>query len=104
MRKSAIVAWVFVVMFGSWAAAQYYGGAFIDNRASTVGESYARGYADVVRSHGTAILANSEAAINMTQAVRRDMENRDKWTDTYFQMRQKNRDYRAAERGPRPTR
>ena len=104
MKKSAIGASALLVLFSSLAAAQYYGGGYIDNKASTVGESYARGYSDVVRSHGMANLANSEAAINMTEAARRDMENRDQWTDTYFQMRQKNRDYRAAERGPRPSR
>jgi hypothetical protein len=104
MKKSAIGASALLVLFSSWAAAQYYGGGYIDNKASTVGESYARGYSDVVRSQGMANLANSEAAINMTEAARRDMENRDQWTDTYFQMRQKNRDYRAAERGPRPSR
>ena len=104
MRKSTIGALALLVCISSWATAQYYGGSYIDNKASTVGESYARGYADVVRSQGMANLANSEAAINMTEATRRDMENRDQWTDTYFQMRQKNRDYRATERGPRPSR
>ena len=104
MKTSAIGALTIVVLLGSWAAAQYYGGAYVDNKASTVGESYARGYADVVRSQGMANLKNSEAAINWTEAARRDMENRDQWTDTYFQMRKKNRDYRATERGPRPSR
>lgn len=104
MRTSAIGALAIVALLGSWAVAQYYGGAYVDNRASTAAEGAARGYADVVRSQGMANLANSEAAINMTEAAKRDMENRDQWTDTYFQMRQKNRDYRAAERGPRPTR
>lgn len=105
MKKSAIGALALLIACSSWAMAQYYyGGSYIDNKASTVGESYARGYADVVRSQGMANLSNSEAAINMTEAARRDMENRDQWTDTYFQMRQKNRDYRAAERGARPSR
>lgn len=104
MKTSALGALAIVVVLGSWATAQYYGGAYVNNKASTVGESYARGMGDVIRSQGMANLANSEAAINMTEAVRRDMENRDQWTDTYFQMRQKNREYRAAERGPRPSR
>ncbi len=103
MRKSTIGASALLILLSSFAVAQYYGG-YVDNKASTAGESHARGYADVVRSQGMANLANSEAAINMTEAAKRDMENRDQWTDTYFQMRQKNRDYRAAERGPRPSR
>ncbi len=104
MNRSAIGALAIVVALGSWAFAQYYGGGYIDNKASTVGESHARGMSDVIRSQGMANLSNSEAAINMTEATKRNMENRDQWTDTYFQMRQKNRDYRAAERGPRPSR
>ncbi len=104
MRKSVFGASVLVLLLGSWAAAQYYYGGYVDNKASTPGESRARGYADVVRSQGMANLANSAAAINMTEAAKRDMENREQWTDTYFQMRQKNKDYRAAERGPRPSR
>lgn len=103
MKRSAISALALLAVLTPWAVAQYYGGAYVDNRASTAAEGYQRGYADVVRSQGMANLANSEAAINMTEAAKRDMENRDQWTDTYFQMRQKNRDYRAAERGPRPT-
>jgi ubiquitin len=104
MKRSAIGALAIVAALGSWAAAQYYGGAYINNKASTPGESHARGMSDMVRSQGMANLANSEAAINMTEATKRNMENRDQWTDTYFQMRQKNRDYRAAERRPRASR
>jgi hypothetical protein len=104
MKRSAIVALAVLALLASWATAQYYGGAYVDNKASTVGESYARGYADVVRSQGMANLSNSEAAINMTEAAKRDMENRNQWTDTYFQMQQKNADYRAAKRSPRPSR
>lgn len=104
MKKIAIGAFLVIAVGASLALAQYYGGAYVDNRAATAGESYARGMADVVRSQGAANLLNSEAAINMTEAARRDMENREQWTDTYFQMRQKNKEYRAAERRPRGTR
>jgi len=73
-------------------------------KAATAGESYARGMSDVVRSQGQYNLQTSQAMINLTEAQRRDMENRDQWVDTYFDMREKNRQYRAAERGPRPSR
>lgn len=89
-------------VLASVARGQYYGG-YVDNRASTPAESYARGMGDVIRSQGMANLANSAAAINMTEAQRREIENRDQWTNTYFQMRDANRKYRAQERGPRPT-
>ena len=39
----------------------------------------------------------------MTQAQKNEMENRSQWTQTYFEMRQMNRDYREKERGKRPT-
>ena len=87
-------------------AAQDYsppGGYNFQAPAATAGESYARGMADVARSQGMKNLANSQAAINMTEAQSREIDNRDQWTNTYFQMRDANRNYRAAERGPAPT-
>ena len=66
MKRPTIGALAIVALLGSWAAAQYYGGAYVNNKASTVGESYARGMGDVMRSQGMRNLANSEAAINMT--------------------------------------
>ena len=104
MRKMAVGGLLIVGVGASLALGQFYGGAYFDSRASTVGESYARGMADVVRSQGAANLMNSRAAVNMTEAARLDMENREQWTDTYFQMRQKNKEYRAAEKRPRSTR
>lgn len=89
---------------GAGLLAQVYEGyPYIDDRASTPAESYARGMSDVIRSEGAYNLATSEAAINMTEAQRREIENRQQWTNAYFSMRQANRNYRAAERGPRPT-
>jgi hypothetical protein len=104
MKRMTVGGLLIIGLGASLALGQYYGGAYIDNSASTVGESYARGMADVVRSQGAANVMNSQAAINMTEAARRDMENREQWTDTYFQMRQKNKEYRAAEKRPRATR
>jgi hypothetical protein len=90
------------------ASAQYWGGGwggtYVDNRASTPAESYARGSADVIRSKGMANVMNSEAAINVEEARSANMDNRMKWTDTYFGMREKNKSYREAERKPRASR
>jgi hypothetical protein len=80
-----------------------YWGRYPSYHASTAGESYARGFADVVRSQGQANLANSAAAINLTEAQRRNIDNREKWTNAYFEMRKSNKEYRDAERGSRPT-
>ncbi len=88
-----------------WALGQgyYYGGGYVDNRASTPGEGYARGMADIARSAGQYNLMTSEATINMTEAQKKSIENRDQWTNTYFQMRQANKQYRAAESAARAT-
>lgn len=73
------------------------------NNASTVGESYARGMSDVISAAGDYNLRTSQAAINMTEANRQDIINREAATRAYFEMRAINRDYRAKERGPRPS-
>lgn len=80
------------------------GWGYYDNRASTPAEGYMRGLSDVIRSQGQQNLANSQAAINYSAARKNEIENREAWTDAYFSMRQKNRAYRAQERGPRATR
>jgi hypothetical protein len=72
----------------------------INNSASTAGESYARGLSSVISSAGDYNLNTSQAAINMTQAQHNEIQNRQEWTNTYFEMRETNRAYRAKERGP----
>ncbi len=71
--------------------------------ASTAEEGAARGIADVIRSQGAANLMNSEAAINIQEARRRYIENRLQGTQTYFEMKQINQQYRDAQRSPPPT-
>ena len=71
------------------------------NGPATAAESYQRGFADVVRSAGQANLMNSMAAQNLEQARSMDFDNRVKWTESYYQMRQANRAYRASKRSPR---
>ncbi len=86
------------------AQAQYgygYGGGY--GYSSTAAEGYQHGRADMIRSAGQANLMNSMAAINVQQAASAYMDNRLKWTNTYFEMRRVNREARAAERGPMPT-
>lgn len=69
--------------------------------SSTAAEGAQRGFADVVRSAGEANLNNSQAAISYEQARSMNMQNHLQYTETYFQMRQMNRQARAAESGPR---
>jgi len=98
-RISPIWLMAFGLLLALWGApglawAQYY----VNDSASTVGESYARGMSDVIRSQGEYNLATSAAAINLTQARSQDIVNRQAACKGYFEMRKMNRDYRAAEK------
>ena len=76
------------------AHAQYYrGGGY---RASTAGEGYARGMADVVRSAGEANLMNSQAASEYEEARKKNLANRVTATEVYFERKRINREQRAA--------
>ena len=76
---------------------------YYPDHASTVAGSYAYGLARVIRAEGQYNLDTSAAMLNFTEAQRREMENLQKWTETYFEMRRINREARAAERGKQPT-
>ena len=61
------------------------------------------GMANVISAQGQRNLSNSAAAINLTQARKNEIQNRQQWTNTYFDMRNTQRQQMAAERGPRST-
>ena len=84
-----------------WGGNPYWGG--YSYRSTTPAESYARGVADWVRAQGEYNRLSSEAAINLQEARAKAIVNAKDAVDAYFQIRQKNHDYRQAERGPRPT-
>ena len=79
------------------------GGGWGSYHASTAAEGRLRGMGDVMRSAGQANLDSSAAAINYSVARRNQIENRDAYTNTYFEMRRANKAYRAAEKGAKPT-
>ena len=107
--RVALLALLMVLVGTLWVHAQgyapYYGavGPGSYHHASTAGEGAARGMADVIRSAGAANLMNSEAAINMQEAQKRNIENHLQYTQTYFQMKTINQQYRDAQRKPPPT-
>jgi hypothetical protein len=74
---------------------------YVNNKASTIGESWARGMSDVVRSAGDANLSNSAAAINYQEARTAELENRLNYTNTYFENKRLNKAYRAELASPR---
>lgn len=85
------------------ASAQWGGWGFGSGMAVTAGQAADYGYAAVINSEGQANLSNSEAAKNWEQAKAMEIDNRAKWTETYFDMRRTNREKRAEEDGPRIT-
>lgn len=82
------------------AEAQWGRWGMMGGYASTAGQAADYGMAQVIRSQGYANLQNSEAAKNWEDAKTKEIDNREKWTNTYFQMRKDNRAARAEERGP----
>jgi hypothetical protein len=80
-----------------------YGGWSGNSGGGTVAGSAMNGMASAISAKGDYNLSTSAAAINMTQAQKNEIENRQQYTNTYFEMRQTNRAATAAERGPPPT-
>src|SRR5262245_25745017 len=70
---------------------------------TTAAGSASTGMANVISAQGDYNLSTSEAAINMTQAQSAEIQNRQEYTNTYFEMRATNKAARAAEEGPPPT-
>jgi len=80
-----------------------YGGYPGYTGGGTAAGSALNGMASVISAKGDYNLSTSAAAINMTQAQKNEIQNRQQWTNTYFDMRETNRRALAAERGPSPT-
>jgi type II secretory pathway pseudopilin PulG len=71
--------------------------------ASTAAGSALNGMGNLMSAIGQRNLMNSAAAVNMTQAQRNEIQNRNLATNTYFQMRATNHAARQAESAPPPT-
>jgi hypothetical protein len=83
-----------------------WGGGFGFNRggyASTAGQAASYGLSEEMRAQGAQNLDNSAAAKNWQEAKTQEIQNRLRWTETYFEMRKTNREAQAAEAGPHVT-
>ena len=89
-----------LLLAGSPAGAQWGMGFNRGGYASTAGQAAAYGMSEMMRAQGAQNLENSEAAKNWQDAKTAEIQNRMRWTETYFEMRKTNRDARAAEAGP----
>lgn len=81
----------------------YGGGYRAGYHSSTLQEGVPRGYANVIRSAGDYNRLTGEGAIYAAEARRMNIENYGQFIDAYYAAKQKAREYRAAERGPRAT-
>jgi hypothetical protein len=91
-----------LTLTGGTVFGQYYvnGGWGGWGGGGTVAGSYAHGYADVVRAAGEAELNDSIAAGNYADARTKEIDNRLKATQTYFQMRDLNKQWTEANKTP----
>lgn len=79
-----------------------YGGyGYADTGASTLEEGAMRGMASVISAKGDYNLSTSAAAVNLTQAQKQYIVNRQDATQAYFAMQDTNRAAREAKRSPR---
>jgi hypothetical protein len=67
---------------------------------STPMGSYMTGMGNAIRAQGQYNLMTSQAAINLEQAAKADMENQLQWTNTFFEMRRINQAYKDSKKGP----
>ena len=80
-----------------------YGGYPGYSGGGTAAGNAMNGMANAISAKGNYNLSTSAAAINMTQAQKNEIQNKQLYTDTYFQMRATNKAAREKEAGPPPT-
>ncbi len=88
------------------AAGVFFGGSpgsRVGYHASTWQEGVQRGAADVIRSRGEYNRQTAKAAVDAAVARRYELENVGQAIHGYYSLRQAAREYRAEERGPKPT-
>jgi hypothetical protein len=92
---------VVLVFTASTVHAQYWANGWGGwGGSSTIAGDYARGYADEVRAAGEAELNDSIAAGHYANARSKEIDNRLKATQTYFQMRDINKKWTEANKTP----
>jgi len=74
----------------------FYGG-------TTAAGSAMNGMANAISAKGNYNLSTSAAAVNMTQAQKNEIQNRQLYENTYFQMKETNQAYQRAHAKPHPT-
>jgi hypothetical protein len=86
-----------VAQYGVYPAYTGYTGG-----GSTVAGSAASGAANVIQAQGQRNLANSQAAINVTQAQSQDLDNQLKYTQTYYEKTRVHDQYMQEQKAKQP--
>ena len=85
---------------GGWGGGGWGGWGSNMGVGSTAAGSYLTGMGNAIRAQGQFNLDTSAAAINLTEAKRREIENSKLWTETYFEKRRINQAYQESQRRP----
>jgi hypothetical protein len=80
-----------------------YGGGGYWGGGGTVAGNAMNGMANVISAQGQRNLSNSAAAVNLTEARKNEIQNRQAAVNSYWSLRAQQRQAVAAERGPKPT-
>ena len=83
-----------VLAYATSTQAQWRGGWGVDNRASTVAEGRGRAMSDVIRARGQYQMDSAQARVTRSEARSRELDNHLKAGQTYFAMRNMNREQR----------
>ena len=67
----------------------------------TAAGSYMSGMASAIRAQGQYNALSAEAAVNLEEAKKREIENRVRWTNAYFEMRKMNKAYLDSQKAPK---
>jgi hypothetical protein len=86
---------------GGWGGGGYGGWGFNNGVGSTAFGSYAAGMGQAIRAQGQYNALTAEAAVNLEEAKKREIENRLRWTNAYYEMRKMNQSWTESQRAPK---
>jgi hypothetical protein len=98
MKRFSALSVVVLVLFAAHTAQAQYRRGYGGGRASTAAQAYAYGMSSVIQAEGAYNLMTAQAAVAAQQAQAQYLQNRLAATQTYFEMRQMNKQYRDQER------
>ena len=84
--------------YGGWG---YGGYGMWPGFGGTAAGSYLSGMGEAIRASGQYNALSAQAAVNLEEAKKREIENRVRWTNAYFEMRKINQAYVDSQRSPR---